>query len=252
MRISVNLNSLYPNLTIEQFIQRIRPMGYDTLEIWGVAHQEIEELKALLDAYQMTLSCFCTRAFDLTDPNGQKEYLEKLEEAVEDAAFLNCRALLTQVGADTGEARALQHSRIVDTLKKAAPILEKANVTLLVEPLNDVKDHKGYYLTSSAEGFEIIREVGSSHVRLLFDVYHQLMMGERVLDMIRPNMEWIGHFHVAATPNRDECLENNPEYAILFEYLNRMGSRIPVGIELFPKEEARSDAILMKLARYLS
>ena len=43
-----------------------------------------------------------------------------------------------------------------------------------------MKDHKGYYLTSSEEGFEIIREVNSPNVRLLFDVYHQVHYSQAV------------------------------------------------------------------------
>ena len=164
------------------------------------------------------------------------------------AQELSCPALITQVGQDTGAPRAQQHAAILSGLRRAAPLLEAANVTLLVEPLNDVKDHKGYYLTDSLEGFALVEEAGSPRVRLLYDVYHQLHMGEDVLSRIEAHLPLIGHFHIAGFPDRDEKLFGGGfDYRALFALLRERSVQVPVGVELFPSDAAQTPELLAKL-----
>ena len=161
--------------------------------------------------------------------------------------------MITQVGNDTGAPRMRQHDAIVAGLKRMAPHLEKAGIILTVEPLNDVKDHPGYYLTSSDEGFDIIREVGSPNVQLLFDIYHQVHMGENVMEKIEKNYDLITHFNIAGHPNRDAKLfDGGFDYDPVFRMLKEMGCEKALGLELFPKDPAISDALLDELRkRYL-
>jgi hydroxypyruvate isomerase len=139
----------------------------------------------------------------------------------------------------------------VDGLKDAVKLLEQAGVTLLVEPLNDVKDHPGYFLTSSEEGFKIINEVDSPKVLLLYDVYHQLHMGEDIMRQIKAHMPLIGHFHVAGFPGRDEQIHERFDYAVLFHMLQDGKIDIPVGIELFPTSAQAVGPLLESLKEYL-
>ena len=137
---------------------------------------------------------------------------------------------------------------LVRDMARYAPLLEAANVTLLVEPLNDVKDHKGYYLTDSLEGFALVEEAGSPRVRLLYDVYHQLHMGEDVLSRIEAHLPLIGHFHIAGFPDRDEKLFGGGfDYRALFALLRERSVQVPVGVELFPSDAAQTPELLAKL-----
>ena len=69
--------------------------------------------------------------------------------------------------------RESQQEMVVAKLQAAAPLLEDAGITAVLEPLNVLVDHAGYYLVSTAQGLRIVDEVGSPNVKLLFDVYHQ-------------------------------------------------------------------------------
>ena len=120
-------------------------------------------------------------------------------------------------------------------------------LTLLVEPLNSVKDHKGYYLTDSNEGFDLIREVDSPRVRLLYDIYHQHHMGEDVLRRIEDNLDFIGHYHIAGHPNRDEKIFENFDYRAVFDLLKKHNVTAPVGVELFPSSEDALRQLLQNL-----
>ncbi len=242
MRFSLNTIGLFPGLSFEQIFPRMRQSGFDSISgVKGMLSQ------ATLSG-KVRLSAFCPSFFVLNDPARQEEYIASLRRALALAQELSCPALITQVGQDTGAPRAQQHAAILSGLRRAAPLLEAANVTLLVEPLNDVKDHKGYYLTDSLEGFALVEEAGSPRVRLLYDVYHQLHMGEDVLSRIEAHLPLIGHFHIAGFPDRDEKLFGGGfDYRALFALLRERSVQVPVGVELFPSDAAQTPELLAKL-----
>ena len=103
-----------------------------------------------------------------------------------------------------GVRRGNQHQSIVDGLKLAAEILEGAGITFSLEPLNILVNHKGYYLYTSEEGFQIVDQVGSPNVGLLFDIYHQQITEGNLIANITASIDKITHFHVADVPGRHE------------------------------------------------
>lgn len=251
MRYSVNTQCLYPGVPLDRAFAALKQKGFAYVEDWVIPRQEAAERAALLEKYGLRLTAFCPAFFILNDPARHDEYERHLSAALEDAARMGAPALITQVGGDTGAPREAQHEALVTGLRRMAPLLKSANATLLVEPLNDVKDHPGYYLTHSGEGFDLIREVDSPHVRLLFDVYHQVHMGEDVLNQIRNNIDLIGHFHIAAHPNRDERLFEVFDYAPVLQLIRSLGTDAPVGIELFPSSADAVPPLLDKLLSFL-
>ena len=46
--------------------------------------------------------------------------------------------------------------------------------------------------------------VGSSRIKLLYDIYHMQIMEGDVIRTIRENIAWIGHFHTGGVPGRHE------------------------------------------------
>jgi hypothetical protein len=118
--------------------------------------------------------------------------------------------------------------------KLLAPLVEAVGITVVVEPLNVLVDHPGYYLTTSAEGFEILDEVGSQAVKLLFDIYHQQITEGNLLANIVPHIKQIGHFHVADVPGRHEPGTGEINYANVFHAIDKAGYEGFVGLEYWP------------------
>ena len=250
MKISINTGCLFGDAPLDESLATMRSLGYSVIEMWSVTDSQAGGLKELMDAHGVCLSAFCTDCFKLNDALLHDAYERGLSGAIARAGRLGCPALITQVGQDTLQPSALQHDAIVTGLKRVAPLLEKAGVTLLLEPLNTVKDHPGYYLSDSEEGFEIIRETGSPRIRLLYDIYHQLHMGEDVLRRIEDNLGLIGHFHAAGFPGRDDSLFTGFDYREFFELIKHNHSQIPVGLELFPASRDRAGSLLQVLSEY--
>ena len=47
-------------------------------------------------------------------------------------------------------------------------------------------------------------EVNSPNVKLLYDIYHMQIMEGDLIETIRKNIKWIGHFHTGGVPGRHE------------------------------------------------
>lgn len=103
-----------------------------------------------------------------------------------------------------GLNRRTQHQNIVDILSWVVSSTADAGVTLVIEPLSTAVDHPEYYLPTSTNGFEIVTEVGSSNVKLLYDVYHEQVTEGNGIATITENIENVGHFHIADVPERHE------------------------------------------------
>jgi len=89
-------------------------------------------------------------------------------------------------------------------LKRIAPLAEEQKVTICVELLNSKVDHKDYQGDHTAFGAAVIRGIGSSRVKLLYDIYHMQIMEGDVIRTVRDYAAEIGHFHTGGVPGRHE------------------------------------------------
>ena len=79
---------------------------------------------------------------------------------------------------------------------------EKAGVQLLLELLNSKVDHPGHQCDRTAFGAQIVRQLNSPSLRLLYDVYHMQLMEGDLSRTIKANFDLIGHIHTAGAPGR--------------------------------------------------
>lgn len=232
---SVCVPALFGTLPVHEALDRIRAVGAKHYEFWNWWDQDVEAIATAQARNALTPAALCTRFIPLTEPARREEYMEGLKESIAVARRLGCSTLISQLGNDTGAPRAQQHASIVEGLKACVPLLAEAEITLVIEPLNTLVNHPGYYLTHSAEGFEIVREVGSPNVRLLFDIYHQQIMEGNLISNLTANTPLIGHIHAAGNPGRHELLgENEIHYPSIFAALKRAGYEKAIGLEYFP------------------
>lgn len=175
------------------------------------------------------------RGDGITDPALREQAVADVERALGLGAELGAASLIVTVGPEqTGTPPGTEHRAIVDVLRDAAPAAERAGIDLVVEPLNTLVDHSGYYLESSFEAFEIVHAVDSPAVSVLYDVYHQQITEGNVVDTIREHVEFIGHVHIADVPGRGEPGTGELNYRRIFETLEETGYDGYVGMEFSP------------------
>lgn len=98
----------------------------------------------------------------------------------------------------------------VTGLNLVKKIAEDNGVTICLELLNSKRDHHDYMCDHTAWGVRVLQEVNSPNVKLLYDIYHMQIMEGDLIDTIRQNIQWIGHFHTGGVPGRHE-LDNTQE-----------------------------------------
>ena len=133
-----------------------------------------------------------------------------------------------------------QRNAISEALNRAAPIAAEAGIGLLLEPLNTIVDHKGYFLDSTAEALEIIRRVGHPSVRLLYDIYHSTVMGENPTEVLRGSGDLVGHVHIADVPGRHEPGTGTIDWAKELTTLRLAGYEGWLGLEFWPLHDTES------------
>ena len=234
MTLCVPIPCFFPGLPFETAVAKIAALGYRYVEIYDWKQLDLRSAAKALADQGVTLLSMCTTEFCLTDPDRRGLWLDGIKESCEAAAVLGVKKLITQVGADTGAERKKQHDSIVDGLKAGAEILERAGVTVMIEPLNTKVNHPGYYLTASDEAFGIVRAVGSPNVKVVFDIYHQQISEGNILPNITGNLGLIAHLHAAGHPGRNELQFGENDYKNIFAAVDRAGYAGACGLEYNP------------------
>lgn len=145
------------------------------------------------------------------NPAFQDEVEAKLRDAIEVAAAVGSRKVITFTGMrfegmDPEQAAA----DCVATWKRVLPLAEQRGITLVLEHLNSrdathpMKGHPGYFGDDVDFCAELIRQIGSAHFKLLFDVYHVSIMNGDIIRRLDQYRDLIGHIHTAGNPGRGE------------------------------------------------
>jgi hydroxypyruvate isomerase len=171
----------------------------------------------------------------LTDPSHREQWLERARMTLAFTREAGIPASIVCTGNGVpGMSDAAMKASVIEGLKATVELAEAAGVTLLLEPLNTVRDHAGYWLTSSDLGAEICRTLGSRRMRLLHDCYHMQIMEGNLLEHIARNLDVLGHIHMAGVPGRHEVYEGEINYPYLVRKVENMGYRGVFSLEYAP------------------
>jgi hydroxypyruvate isomerase len=219
-------------------LERVREAGFSAFEFWGWENKDLAALRAARDRLELSIAAMCTEAVPLNDPAARPRYLEALRRSCDAARSLGCPTLITLSGQEReGVSREAQHESIVQGLRAAAPIAGEAGLTLVLEPLNTKVDHAGYYLAGSREGLDIVDEVGSPAVKLLYDIYHMQVMEGDLISTLTANVARIGHLHAAGVPGRHEVTGGEIAYGAVFQAIAAAGYDRYCGLEYSPSKD---------------
>lgn len=123
-----------------------------------------------------------------------------------------------------------------DGLKRIAPYAEAKGVNLNMELLNSRVDHPGYQCDHTAWGAAVCEKVDSPRVKLLYDIYHMQIMEGDIIRTIRQHIKWIGHFHTAGNPGRNDMDDTQElNYRGICRAIAATGYEYYVGHEFVPK-----------------
>jgi len=234
MRLCVPIPCFFGKYDFCDAIKMVRELGYDCAETYKWQGLDLDKVRGACEENGVELLSMCTTEFRMTSPENRKLWLEGLKESCAAAKKVGATRLITQVGQDTGAPREEQHASIVAALKEAKPILEDSGIIIMIEPLNTYVNHPGYYLWSSVEGFEIIREVDHPLVKVVYDIYHQQVMEGNIIPNVTNNLDCIAHLHSAGHPGRHELQYGESDYKVIFKAVDEAGYKGACGLEYRP------------------
>ena len=214
--------------------------GANAVEFWKWSNKDIVKVKDELVKNELSFSVFnidCKDekiSYDLSrgilNAGRKEEFILALKESISVYKELNANGMIVLIGETLDIPYEEQIDNIVKCLKAAVPIIEKENITLLLEPLNDI-DRKNYFLPRSKEVFEIIRKVNSPNIKILLDLYHEQLMAGNLMNTIKEKILHIGHIHVADVPGRHEPGTGEINYKGILECLKELNYENYVGFE---------------------
>lgn len=150
--------------------------------------------------------------------DSHKAFTEAFAETAKAARAMN----VPNIVATTGNRRndisyEKQFDNCVSILKKMSEIAESEGLMIVVEPLNILVDHKGYFLSTTEEAVRMIKAVDSPNCKILFDIYHQQITEGNLIRNITENIDLIGHIHMADNPGRKQPGTGEINYSNIFK-----------------------------------
>lgn len=239
IKLSVCVDMIYADLPFAERMHNVAKLGFPAYEFWRLDDKDLDVILAKQRSLGLACAAFvgCGRV-PLVDSARRDDLMVTFREALAQAARFGCQRLLMTTGQEMiGVPRQDQRDSIVEGLREAAKPAEDLGVALVLEPLNILVDHKGYFLSSSSEAFAILDEVGSPAVKLLYDVYHQQITEGNLITTITANVTRIGHIHVADVPGRHEPGSGEINYRSVFEAIDSAGYEGYVGLEYKPSKD---------------
>jgi hydroxypyruvate isomerase len=243
-RLSVRVEPLFRDLALPQQMEKVAEARYHGFEFGNWRAADPAAITKLQN--KLGIECACLvgnrgvnpKGMGLCDPRDREGFLTEIKASVEAAKRFETTRLVTLTGNEVpGMSREAQHRSIVEGLRAAHDVVAPRGITLIVEVLNTLVNHPGYYLNRTAEAFDIVREVGSPHVKILFDIYHVQIMEGNLIDTIRRNIAAIGHFHVGDVPGRHEPGTGEINYGNVFKAIHQLGFRDFVAMEYRPSKD---------------
>jgi hydroxypyruvate isomerase len=140
----------------------------------------------------------------INDKKNHAEIDAKMREAIKATAEAGAPNVIVMAGDRAGLSDAEGADNSVLFLNGIKALAEELKVTLCIELLNSKVNHPGYMADHTAWGVEVCKRVNSPRVKLLYDIYHMQIMEGDVIRTIRDNIQYIGHFHTAGNPGRNE------------------------------------------------
>ncbi len=242
---AVNVEMTWGRMPFLDRLSKVKEAGFTHYEFWPWRNKDIEAVlvknrKLSLTATQFSASPVKGFGHGITnpEPGRRAEFEEEIRSAVPIAKRLGVKKLCVVAGEETkGYSREDQIQAVIAALKAGARIVEPEGITIILEPLNVLIDHPRQLIVHSDEAAMVLKAVGSSNVKMLFDVYHQQISEGNLTGNIRKYRDLIGYFQIADHPGRHEPTTGEINYPYVLRTIHEIGYRDPIGMEMSPKTD---------------
>ncbi|MGD9126850.1 MAG: sugar phosphate isomerase/epimerase family protein [Planctomycetia bacterium] len=161
--------------SFEEDVFRYQEAGIRAIGIWRQKLSDYGEAKAaelLEETGVKAAHLFWAGGFTGSDGRSFRDALVDAREAIETAVGLGTKVLTVYSGDRGGHIPSHLRRLMRSAFRELAPIAEEHGVMLAIEPMRPDVASGWTYLTSLDETLEVIHQVSSPAVKLIYDVFH--------------------------------------------------------------------------------
>ena len=162
----------------------------------------------------------------------KKELSYELDDIIDYCKQLNCKNIILVPGNKTVMLNHKeQFNRTVKILQWVSEYIKGSNITINLEAINRFESDSKF-LTTQQDSLNLVKAINRPNIKILFDVYHAGMNNEDIMKELKACKDWIGYFHIADVPGRNEPGTGKLSYKDkIFPWIKKNLPNIPIGIE---------------------
>lgn len=162
----------------------------------------------------------------------KKELSYELDDIIDYCKRLNCKNIILVPGNKTVIlSYEEQFNRTVKILQWVSEYIKDSTITINLEAINKFESNTKFLITQQ-DSLKLVKTINRSNIRILFDIHHAGMNNEDIMKELETCKDWIGYFHVADVPGRNEPGTGKLPYKDkIFPWIKKNLPNIPIGIE---------------------
>jgi hydroxypyruvate isomerase len=241
--LSVMLWTVFKGMPFEQRLEKVSSAGYTHVELVGEyktwAAADFNKANAARQQLGIHFDATAGLGHGVADPSVRDAFLASLRDSLKPMETLSCPAMIVLSGnVVPGMPREGQHDAAIETLKRAAAVVERRQidgqpVRLLLECI-DPEENPKYFLQSAAEAIEIVRAVNHPQVQFLYDLFHEQIAEGNLMEKLEKHIDVIGLIHIADVPGRHEPGTGEINFTNIYRKLAELKYRHVAAMEFKP------------------
>jgi 2-dehydrotetronate isomerase len=227
-RFAANLGYLFRERPLIERFAAAANAGFTAVEAQFPYEVSASAVRAELDRLKLTMLGINiarggSEEFGLAAlPRREREFEATFRQALDYIVAIGGTAIHCLAGIVPPEQRPAAEQTFIANLSRAVDEAAKANITLLIEPINP-RDRPNYFLNRPEHAADIIGKIGKPNVRIQFDFYHAQILGGDLIKRFEKHQPLVGHVQFAAVPSRAEPDEGEVNYPAIFAALDDRG-----------------------------
>jgi len=240
MKFCANLNFMFlEHSDLRDRYRAAQAAGFTGVEVgfpYSVPVTDLAQVRLELGMEQVLVNTFPGDTLGFGARAGEEEqFKESLVRSLEYCQALDCHRLHIMAGRKVeGGSREEAMETFRSNLETSLPLLEKAGVVGLLEPINQFSV-PGYILDNYSDAVSLVEGLASPWIRLQLDIFHLQQIEGNVSRRIQELLPLVGHIQIAQVPDRGE--PDSPgelNYRFLLSLLEKLNYKGWVGLEYKP------------------
>jgi len=171
------------------------PMGYSAEDIAQLVAKHNLPVVSLLSGWSYANERLCLSSPDASIRARATERLVEYSTLAASLGAVVVVGLMQGLRSDESDPE-IANDRIVETLRRVAPVAERSGTTLVLEPVNH---YQVGFNNTAREARAIVDRVGSPGMSYMLDTVHMNIEERSIIGTIREHAPSIRHFHLCET-----------------------------------------------------